>query len=203
MNNYAKRNWSQYNKNLVNRGSITLWLNKDCLDHWVNKNGKQGRPAFTKEVIIAGLIIKTVYNLRFRALQSFFALILRLLQLDLKVPHYSLFCKRAKEASSELPKLSKRRPMEILIDSSGLKVREEVELGARNDSLQIIRNLGNDEEAFSIWKKLVGYHKRSLVETAFSRLKRLFGERLSNKKMVNLKAEVNFRCHVLNRMHLF
>ena len=297
MNNYAKRNWSQYNKNLVNRGSITLWLNKDCLDHWVNKNGKRGRPAFTKEVIIAGLIIKTVYNLRFRALQGFFASILRLLQLDLKVPHYSLFCKRAKEASSELPKLSKRRPVEILIDSSGLKVRgegewkvkihghekrrgwikvhvavdpktqeliaievtddmvadstvfprliekspktvrtvladgaydrsscrkylydqglegcipprrygkirEEVELGARNDSLQIIRNLGNDEEAFSIWKKLVGYHKRSLVETAFSRLKRLFGERLSNKKMVNLEAEVNFRCYVLNRMHL-
>jgi IS5 family transposase len=297
MNNYAKRNWTEYSRNLVNRGSITFWLNKECLDNWISKTTKPGRPAFSKEVILAGLIIKTVYNLPLRALQGFFQSILRLLQQDLKVPHYSLFCKRAKEASSCLPKLSKKRPVEILIDSSGLKVRgegewkvkihgnekrrgwiklhiavdpktqeliaievtddkvadctilpklidkapktvqkvfadgaydrsscrkylfdkglhgcipprrhgkirDEVELESRNDSLKIIRNLGNDEQAFSIWKKLVGYHKRSLVETAFSRLKRHFGERLSNKTTSNLEAEVTFRCHVLNRMNL-
>jgi hypothetical protein len=59
-------------------------------------------------------------------------------------------------------------------------IGDEAELKSSNDSVQIIRNLGNDEETFSIWKKLVGYHKRSLVETAFSRLKRHFAERLSN-----------------------
>jgi hypothetical protein len=37
------------------------------------------------------------------------------------------FCKRAKEASSSPPRLSKKRPAEILIDSSGLKVRGEGE----------------------------------------------------------------------------
>jgi len=68
--------------------------------------------------------------------------------------------------------------------------------------LKIIGNLGNDKEAFSLWKKLVGYHKKSFVETAFSRLKRHFGERLSNKTKSNLEAEVTFRCHVLNRMNL-
>ena len=81
------------------------------------------------------------------------------------------------------------------------KIRDEIELESRNDSLKIIRNLGNDQDAFSLWKKLVGYHKRSLVETAFSRLKRHFGERLSNKTTSNLEAEVTFRCHVLNRMN--
>jgi len=67
-----------------------------------------GRLAFSKEVILAGIFIKTVYNLPLRALQGFFQSILRLLQQDLKVPHYPLFFKRAKEASSNLPKLSKK-----------------------------------------------------------------------------------------------
>jgi hypothetical protein len=65
------------------------------------------------------------------------------------------------------------------------KIRDEVELEFRNDSLQTIGNLGNDEEVFSYWNKLVGYHKRYLVETAFSRLKREFGEKLSNKTTSN------------------
>lgn len=66
-----------------------------------------------------------------------------------------------------------------------------------------------DHTKFSEWQrgvftleKLVGYDKRSFVEIAFSRLKRDFGERLSNKTNSNLKAEITFRSHVLNRMNL-
>ena len=55
-----------------------------------------------------------------------------------------------------------------------VKIRDEVELESRNDSLKITGNLGNDQEAFSLWKKLVGNHKKNLVETAFSRLKKTF-----------------------------
>ena len=29
MNNHAKRDWRKYNQKLVNRGSITFWLNPD------------------------------------------------------------------------------------------------------------------------------------------------------------------------------
>ena len=119
MNNYTKRNWTEYNRNLVNRGSITCRLNKECLDQWISKSTKPGRAAFSKEAILPGLIKKTVYNRPLRALKGFFQSILRLLQQDLKVPHYTLFCKRAKEASSFLPRLSKKKPVEILIDSSG------------------------------------------------------------------------------------
>jgi hypothetical protein len=97
MNNYAQRNWIEYHKHLVNRGSMTFWFSKECLDHWVSKSATPGRPAFSKEVILAGLIFKTVYNLPLRSLQVFFQSILCLLKIDLKVPHDSLFCKRAQE----------------------------------------------------------------------------------------------------------
>jgi len=78
-------------------------------------------------------------------------------------------------------------------------VRKESHMRSRNNDILSIRGLGNNEEAFALWKKLRGYHRRSLVETAFSRLKSLFGNRLNNKKYLNQKAEIDFRLHALNR----
>ena len=77
-------------------------------------------------------------------------------------------------------------------------VKSEIE---RNCDLRVINLLGGDEVAFSLWKKLVDYHKRSLVETAFFRLKRLFGDRLNNKILKNLEAETIYLCHALNGMN--
>jgi len=61
---------------------------------------------------------------------------------------------------------------------------------------------GNNADSISLWKKLSGYHTRSLAETAFSRFKRLFGDRLFSKTRVNMEAEIMFKCHVLNRMRI-
>lgn len=296
MNNHVKRDWHEYNRKLVNRGSITFWFDRECLDSWVEKPGTKGRPSFSKAVIKLGWIIKTVYRLPLRALQGFMQSILNLMGTNLASPNYTLFSKRAKEAADSLPRLSNVRPMEIAIDSSGLKimgegewkvkihgadkrrswikihigvdtrtqelaavevtdektgdatvlprimdqmrkgvkrvladgaydsadcrkylhkrgmqecipprktgkVREEEGMEERNFALEIAFLFGGGKEGIDLWKKVSGYHKRSLVETAFSRLKRLFGERLNNKKFENLRAETIFRCHVLNRMN--
>lgn len=291
---YDKRNWQEYNKSLINRGSLTIWIDSNIQKEWVQQ-GKRGRPKFCSQVIKAGLILKTVYRLAYRSLQGFFQSILQLMQLPHQVPHYSLFSKRAQEVAKEIPKLSQRKPLDLVIDSSGLKVygegewkvkihgaskrrkwikahiavdpksqeivavevtesaigdskvlptlvkqspksvqrvladgaydacacrkylhnrgikglippalngclRSEQECEERNDALRIIIGLGGDKNAKAIWKKLVGFHKRSLVETAFSKLKRLFGDRLSSLKMVNQAMEVYVRCFVLNKM---
>lgn len=295
MNNHAKRSWSEYNRNLVNRGSITFWISEECLNSWQKKTGKKGRPAFSTAVIQAGLIMKAVYNLPLRSLQGFLSSVLLFLRAGIKCPHYSLFCKRAKEASASLPKLSRKKPVEIAIDSSGLKISGEGEwkvkihgkekrrgwiklhiavdpksgelmaidvtnektadnqafpglinkspktlkkvyadgaydrkncreilsnLGieqcipprkdgkiqeescfeGRNDALKVIRAFGSDRDSLEIWKKLSGYHRRSLSETVFSRFKGIFGDRLAARKFINQEAETVFKCHVLNRM---
>ena len=50
------------------------------------------------------------------------------------------------------------------------------------------------------WKKRSGYHKRSLVETAFFRLKTLFSDRLRSRRRDNQATEAMLRCVALNRM---
>jgi hypothetical protein len=63
----------------------------------------------------------------------------------------------------------------------------------RDENLRGIRRLGRRG-----WKRAVGYHRRSLVETAFSRLKRIFGETLKNRHLINQRTEAAVRCKLLN-----
>ena len=70
----------------------------------------------------------------------------------------------------------------------------------RNESIRVMSGCGVDHEGKSLWKKLTGYHIRSLVETPFSRLKRLFGERLRSRKIENQIVETQLSFLVLNRM---
>ena len=65
--------------------------------------------------------------------------------------------------------------------------------GERNETLRAIKHLGR-----RLWKRWSGYHhRRSLAETAISRLKRL-GERLAAHDPARQVAEVQIRCAILN-----
>gem|GEM_PF-2567521 len=65
----------------------------------------------------------------------------------------------------------------------------------RDENLRQIRRLGRKG-----WKRRVGYHRRSLVETAFSRLKRAFGDKLKNQNLDNKKTESPLQCKLLNHL---
>ena len=70
----------------------------------------------------------------------------------------------------------------------------------RNHSVLEILGLGGDNQARKLWKKLKGYHRRSLSETAMFRFKRLFGGDLKSRSLASQKAEVKAKCEALNRM---
>ncbi len=44
---YRVRNWKQYNRSLINRGSITFWFSDDVIAQWnsTERSGNRGRPA--------------------------------------------------------------------------------------------------------------------------------------------------------------
>jgi len=72
---------------------------------------------------------------------------------------------------------------------------------ARNRAVLEILGLGGDEEARKLWKKLKGYHKRSLSETAMFRFKCLFGNNLASHRFENQKSRVWAKCLAINRMN--
>jgi hypothetical protein len=78
--------------------------------------------------------------------------------------------------------------------------KEEPWQKARNDTICQIIGLGNDEVAIKLWKKLIGYHERSLVETAFSRFKGIFGSKLFSRNIDNQGFELKLKAYTLNEM---
>jgi transposase len=65
----------------------------------------------------------------------------------------------------------------------------------RDENLRAIRRVGRKQ-----WKKESGYHRRSLAETAFFRLKTIFGATLRSRNFAQQATELFLRATVLNRM---
>lgn len=63
----------------------------------------------------------------------------------------------------------------------------------RDVAIRGIRKLGRAE-----WKRQVGYHRRSLSETAMFRMKTIFGPILKNRNEESQKTEARLRCKILN-----
>lgn len=133
---YRVRNWSDYNKALVNRGSITFWFSPECIEQWLNteRSGKRGRPEkYSSVAIECGLTLKALLNLTFRATEGFIRSLSELMKLNLEIPDYSLLCKRQSKLEMKLPKktLPPGEKMNILVDSTGLKIFGEGEWKVR------------------------------------------------------------------------
>jgi DDE family transposase len=70
----------------------------------------------------------------------------------------------------------------------------------RNKSLLEIKGLGGDEDARKLWKKLKGYHRRSLAETGMYRFKTLFGRDLKSRLLPSQQSEAYVKSKALNIM---
>ncbi|KKK87888.1 hypothetical protein LCGC14_2748710 [marine sediment metagenome] len=64
----------------------------------------------------------------------------------------------------------------------------------RDEAIRGIRRVGRKE-----WKKEVGYHRRSLAETAMYRMKCCFGDHLKNHLIENQRTETRIRSKILNK----
>jgi hypothetical protein len=116
-----KRNWQQYNRQLVSRGSCLLYIDPELVHQWVVQSGHRGRPAFHLRVIELALTLREAYGMPLRAAQGFLRSLIKLMGLSLKEPDYTLLCKRARELNKCLRHWA-GQPKCIVVDSTGLKI---------------------------------------------------------------------------------
>ncbi len=132
---YRTRNWKEYNRSVVNRGSITFWFDENAIQKWysIERTGKPGRPeTYSDDAIRCGLMIRAVFRTALRFLQGFVDSIIRILELDLVCPHYSVFSRRAKGLHIAMRKLLKPgEKINVVFDSTGVKVFGEGEWKVR------------------------------------------------------------------------
>jgi len=130
---YRVKNWSEYEKALVQRGSITFWMSDDFEKTWMYFGKKQRGSQFdySDQAILVMLTVKEVFHLTNRGVEGFVRSIFQMMKMDLPVPDYSTLSKRGKELKvKKLPKKASQS-LNIVMDSTGLKIYGEGEWKVR------------------------------------------------------------------------
>lgn len=132
---YRIRNWSEYNRSLKQRGSITLWISEEVLANWhpeaEGRRPRGGQVQYSDQAIRCLLMLKAVYRLPYRQTVGFGQSVMDLLGAGVRVPDYTTLCKRSVDLAVSLPTSKPEEPKHIVVDSTGLKVYGEGEWKVR------------------------------------------------------------------------
>lgn len=140
-------NWPQYNKSLINRGSLTFWVDAAVMNNWFHhdRHRRRGRSQlYTDQAIATFLMLKGIFNLTLRATQRLLDSLFLLMNVSLCAPNYSCVSKRARTVKVSYRQSCKRRITDLVIDSTGLKVFGEGEWKVRKHGAEKRR----------VWRKL-------------------------------------------------
>lgn len=129
---YRVKNWSEYEKALVQRGSITFWMSEDFEKTWLHTGEKQRGSQFdySDQAILVMLTVKEVFHRSNRGVEGFVRSLFRIMEIDLPVPDHSTLSKRGKVLKVNLPKKTSQN-LNIVMDSTGLKIYGEGEWKVR------------------------------------------------------------------------
>ena len=129
---YRVKNWSEYDKALVERGSITFWMSDDFEKAWRYSGEKQRGSQFdySDQAILIMLTIKEVFPLTNRGAEGFVRSIFPMMKINLPVPDHTTLSKRGKDLKVSLPKKANQK-LNIVMDSTGLKIYGEGEWKVR------------------------------------------------------------------------
>jgi Transposase DDE domain len=132
---YRVRNWPQYNAALVQRGSLTVWVDEAIAQSWKSQaqTGERGHPEVYKDSWIELILtLGMVYHLPLRQLEGFMQSLLSLAKWQgVKVPDFTTLSRRRKELNIRVSERKFSEAITVVVDSSGAKVYGEGEWKVR------------------------------------------------------------------------
>ncbi len=133
---YRTTNWPSYNASLKKRGSLLIWLDKEMA--WLAPHDwSPGCPAvFSDSAIQFCLTIKVLFKLPLRQTTGMVASLVGMANLDWAVLDYSTLCRRQKTLAVQIPYRRADGPLNLLVDSTGIKFLGDGEWQVRKHGVQ-------------------------------------------------------------------
>ena len=130
---YRVKNWAAYDKALVQRGSLTVWLSEEALDGW-RYTGPTQRGAqflYSDLAIETALTFRKLFRLPLRQTEGFVQSLLDLMDVPLRAPDHTTLSRRQTGLTVDLPVQPSDQPRHLVVDSTGLKLYGEGEWKTR------------------------------------------------------------------------
>ena len=132
---YRVSNWAEYNASLVQRGSITVWIDEEVLESWQpeaeGRRKRGGQPKYSGRAIESLLTLKAVFHLPYRQTEGFGKSLMELLAVNVPIPDYTTLCIRSADLKVVLSPSQVQGAKHIVVDSTGLKIYGEGEWKVR------------------------------------------------------------------------
>ncbi len=145
---YKVMNWGKYNKDLKNRGDLTIWFTEEGIRKWLEEEvrirGRGRQREYGDMAIQTMYTIRQVFNLRLRQTEGFTRSILKIMKINLPIPDYTTVSRRVRDLSVDFVTVKPRGKINLILDSSGIKVVGEKEWA----------NYKHGTRQRKIWRKL-------------------------------------------------
>ena len=129
---YRVGNWPAYDRGLVDRGDLTIWISIDATDGGRPRPSgvRGGQRRFSDTAIETALTLRLLFRLPLRQTEGFLRSLFALIGLDLEVPDHTTLSRRAGTLDVPLHHHAIRGSIHLVIDSSGLSIVGEGEWAA-------------------------------------------------------------------------
>ena len=160
--NYRVRNWAEYEEGLRQRGDITIWFDEDAIKAWnAVPNGKPGgQSKYSDLAIVTALTLRILFKLPLRQAEGFLTSLVRIMALDLDVPDHTTLSRRGRVVDVPVYKRTHDDPIQLMIDSTGLKIVGEGEWHSEKHKTSKKRrkwrklHIGVDEQGYIVASEL-------------------------------------------------
>ena len=129
---YRVANWASYDRALVGRGDVTLWVSPEAIATWepVGVGTRGGQLQYSDLAIETALTLRLIFHLLLRQTEGFVTSIFWMVGLDLSAPDHSTLSRRGQHLDLTLRRASAGAGMHLIVDSTGLSIVGEGEWAA-------------------------------------------------------------------------
>ena len=121
---YRVQNWAAYDRGLVGRGSITLWLTPEAVAAWKpQRSGKPGgQPRYSDLEIETALTLRLVFPMPLRQTEGFLSSIFEMMGDDLEVPDHTTLSGRGQGREVGVSRSAPHNAaVDLVLDSHGTR----------------------------------------------------------------------------------
>ncbi len=126
---YRVNNWPEYDRALVQRGDITLWISDEAITSWkpapTGRRGAQRK--FSDHAIETALTLRLIFKLPLRQAEGFLRSLLSLMGVGLEAPDHTTLSRPNQNLNVNLHPVAGKNPVHLIIDSTGLSIVGEGE----------------------------------------------------------------------------
>ncbi len=130
--NYRVQNWACYDRALVRRGDITIWLSPEAIAAWEPDGGgtRGAQRKYSDVAIETALTLRLLFHLPLRQAEGFLTSLFSMMGIDLPAPDHTTLSRRGRHLDVGLHRVPATGPIHLIVDSTGLSVVGEGEWAA-------------------------------------------------------------------------